>query len=601
MGTNFLPQASRFKFLSTPTPRHQQATFPMSSHYDMAPSTTCERNSESPAQYAQSNIPRTLPSYPAFMPLSSYSDCINQNGLSGQNTYLASPDTPNGSPMLSNSTDQPSPLWPRSCSEISSSPISSPYTCPPSIGDPICAGEDAFSRDLAFQSRIPGTPDSIPYSEPRRPLQSLTEEEWKALPQTSFPPHTDPSGCEYGIGQSDPTSYEFQDSGNYQLTSGPYSCEPHLFSRQHPPQSPAMSDLSMTAAGSSISPSVMLNYDPLSIHLTHEEDSYASSLTSIRSEAEMGEPEPQQPHQQQEEDDGNDQPYNQLIEMALRSQPNFEMRLQDIYKWIKDNTNKAKGSTNGWQNSVRHNLSMNAAFEKVLDPLHAPRTGGGSKKAPVWRLTQRAVEEGVKSTTRYRKNCANKNARRSDNPAPQRQRSGARGGKAAKKANLRRSGRVEERFALRGEMGDGLGESFGQHQHQQLRSESYEQLFSLPPSSEQAIQHQHHHHHMHAPPPGPPSGPAPPQTLYTPPHHITFSGLPSEPILLNEDATAARHAHRQLHHHHLANMPTLNTTTSSLNPNPFDDIAGIVPSSNEPLFASNVAFDHPGSLHYMAA
>lgn len=68
-----------------------------------------------------------------------------------------------------------------------------------------------------------------------------------------------------------------------------------------------------------------------------------------------------------------------------------------------------------------------------------------AKKGFIWVLEPSALEEGVKSTTRYRRNVPNKKIGKSEHPAPQRQRSGAKGGKAAKKAaKLRRSARFDE-------------------------------------------------------------------------------------------------------------------------------------------------------------
>ena len=49
-------------------------------------------------------------------------------------------------------------------------------------------------------------------------------------------------------------------------------------------------------------------------------------------------------------------------------------------------------------------------------------------------LAKSALLEGVKSTTRYRKHNSNKKGLKADHPAPQRQLSGAKGGKAAKKS-----------------------------------------------------------------------------------------------------------------------------------------------------------------------
>lgn len=63
-----------------------------------------------------------------------------------------------------------------------------------------------------------------------------------------------------------------------------------------------------------------------------------------------------------EEDDSNnfDKPYAQLIYEALMQAPGHRMLLRDIYEWFMINTRKPRESgTNGWQNSIRHNLSMN--------------------------------------------------------------------------------------------------------------------------------------------------------------------------------------------------------------------------------------------------
>lgn len=59
-----------------------------------------------------------------------------------------------------------------------------------------------------------------------------------------------------------------------------------------------------------------------------------------------------------------------------------------------------------------------------------------SKKGFIWVLADSALEEGVKSTTRFRKQNPNKKGCRAENPALQRQISGAKGGKAAKKSAI---------------------------------------------------------------------------------------------------------------------------------------------------------------------
>jgi hypothetical protein len=63
-----------------------------------------------------------------------------------------------------------------------------------------------------------------------------------------------------------------------------------------------------------------------------------------------------------------EQPYAQLIYQALMNAPDHTMILRDIYDWFKDHTDKASASeTKGWQNSIRHNLSMNG----VSSPHHS--------------------------------------------------------------------------------------------------------------------------------------------------------------------------------------------------------------------------------------
>ena len=63
---------------------------------------------------------------------------------------------------------------------------------------------------------------------------------------------------------------------------------------------------------------------------------------------------------QDDEPVDGDQPYAQLIFKALLQAPNNTMILRDIYDWFRIHTAKAADKdTKGWQNSIRHNLSMN--------------------------------------------------------------------------------------------------------------------------------------------------------------------------------------------------------------------------------------------------
>jgi hypothetical protein len=60
------------------------------------------------------------------------------------------------------------------------------------------------------------------------------------------------------------------------------------------------------------------------------------------------------------EEGSRDKPYARLIHEALMQAPGHRLMLREIYDWFVQNTNKpTESGTNGWQNSIRHNLSMN--------------------------------------------------------------------------------------------------------------------------------------------------------------------------------------------------------------------------------------------------
>ena len=63
---------------------------------------------------------------------------------------------------------------------------------------------------------------------------------------------------------------------------------------------------------------------------------------------------------QEDDESSGDKPYARLIHEALMQAPGHRMMLREIYDWFVQNTTKpSESGTNGWQNSIRHNLSMN--------------------------------------------------------------------------------------------------------------------------------------------------------------------------------------------------------------------------------------------------
>ncbi|XP_012861443.1 forkhead box protein I3, partial [Echinops telfairi] len=97
--------------------------------------------------------------------------------------------------------------------------------------------------------------------------------------------------------------------------------------------------------------------------------------------------------------------YSALIAMAIQSAPERKLTLSHIYQFVADSFPFYQRSKAGWQNSIRHNLSLNDCFKKV------PRDEDDPGKGNYWTLDpncEKMFDNG---------NFRRKRKRRTDAPA----------------------------------------------------------------------------------------------------------------------------------------------------------------------------------------
>ncbi|KAK7576169.1 hypothetical protein V9T40_012455 [Parthenolecanium corni] len=89
--------------------------------------------------------------------------------------------------------------------------------------------------------------------------------------------------------------------------------------------------------------------------------------------------------------------YAQLIVQAVASAPDKQLTLSGIYSYITKNYPYYRTADKGWQNSIRHNLSLNRYFLKV------PRSQEEPGKGSFWRIDPQSESKLIEQAFRRRR------------------------------------------------------------------------------------------------------------------------------------------------------------------------------------------------------
>lgn len=130
------------------------------------------------------------------------------------------------------------------------------------------------------------------------------------------------------------------------------------------------------------------------VNVSIDDESSNQSNLSIKSHS------PNQKCSDSSSDNSKKPPYSyaQLIAQAICSSQEQQLTLSQIYSYISSKYSYYKLDDKGWQNSIRHNLSLNRNFVKVARQQNEPGKGSFWRIEPTSEL--KVVEQAFSSKSR---------------------------------------------------------------------------------------------------------------------------------------------------------------------------------------------------------